>query len=896
MVGCSKASHKEMNSSEAPTVIFYDYSLVDNLAIEWDQALLQEDEQYFVYIYSKTCGHCLEIKNDVIKYALDGSKKIYFIEYNEIIPIIQNREEVLEATEISKCGVVGVPSLFEINQHKITNYYLGAKEIIEILEKVFSLIEKKPSICYYIAKQYMNFEKELNEKQYEAVTTSFRNVRVIAGAGSGKTRVLTYRIAYLISEMKVLPWKILAITFTNKVANEMKTRVAKMIPEVEKDLTIKTFHSFAATFLRREIGVLNFPSSFTILDEEDQTKLIKDIAVELGFRRGDKIVGKALSYIGGKKLHELYPEDITIMKEMFEDEKLCLQIYTRYEEEKNKQLSLDFDDLLLKTNFILQNYPTVRIRWQERIDHILIDEFQDTNDVEYKLVKLLTKPSTCHYVVGDPDQTIYTWRGANQDIILNLHKDFIDIETIILNRNYRSTQTILNSANKLIAHNKMRVKKDLYTENKDGEGIVVRRSPSSKNEADYVVREIKKLVQVNHYSYKDIAILYRSNYVTMDFEASLVEHQVPYRIFGGQKFYQRREIKDVLAYFHLIVNVKDDISFERIINVPRRGIGDTTVNNLKREKEENNTSMYEYIRDLDLEKQHSDMPKKAINSLKTMIMVIDKAREDIAKKEEVFSKILEEMIYSFGYNDYLMKEDDGDERIENVKALFQDIRHYLQNNPESSFDEYLQNIALISSQDELIDGEYVSLMTVHTAKGLEYPVIFVVRMNAGVFPHVRSFAENGFKGLEEERRLAYVAMTRAKERLYLTFAGDYSYVLGGNLLPSQFIKESGNDVDPRREEYNPYKSQKRPSTFHFDDGPNATFSLDEPIKQDFSQEINDVDSWAVGDIVIHKTLGKGVVIELEGDGIIKVKFEEHGIKSIMGNHPAVSKGGHEHDA
>ena len=737
----------------------------------------------------------------------------------------------------------------------------------------------------------MNFEKELNEKQYEAVTTSYPNVRIIAGAGSGKTRVLTYRIAYLISELGVKPWKILAITFTNKVANEMKNRVVRMIPESEKDLTIKTFHSFAALFLRREIGILGFPASFTILDEEDQTKLIKDIASEMGFRRSDKIVGRAINYISTQKLHEKYPDDITVQKESFEDEKLCLKIYERYEEEKNKQLSLDFDDLLLKANYILENYVEVRMRWQDRIDHILVDEFQDTNDIEYKLIKLLSKPTTCHYVVGDPDQTIYTWRGANQDIILNLQKTFLDMETIILNRNYRSTEKILNSANKLIAYNKLRVKKDLYTEQVGGEPIITHSSPSSKAEADYVAREIKKLIQIDGYSYKDIAILYRSNYITMDFEASLVKNQIPYRIFGGQKFYQRREIKDVLAYFHLIINTKDDISFERIINVPRRGIGDATINILKEEASHAGMSMYDYIQDIDAEQ--TNIPNRALNSLKTMIMVIEKAKEDINKNEEVFSKILEEMIYSFGYIDHLLKEDDGDERVENVKALFQDIRHYLQSNPDSTFDEYLQNIALISAQDELIDGEYVTLMTVHTAKGLEYPVVFVVRLNAGVFPHVRSFAENGFKGLEEERRLAYVAMTRAKERLYLTFAGDYSYVLGGNLLPSQFLKESGNEIRERREEYNPFKSSKKQTSFHFDDGPNMSFSLDEPIKQDFSQETNDVDEWKVGDIVIHKKLGKGVVIELEGDGIIKVDFEEQGVKSIMGNHPAVSKGGHQ---
>ena len=739
----------------------------------------------------------------------------------------------------------------------------------------------------------MNFKSELNEKQYEAVTTTFRNVRVIAGAGSGKTRVLTYRIAYLISEFDVLPWKILAITFTNKVANEMKNRVVKMIPSVQKDLTIKTFHSFAAMFLRREISVLNFPATFTILDEEDQTKLIKDLVSELGFKRSDKIVGKAIDYIGRQKLHEKYPDDITITKEMFEDEKLCLQIYKRYEEEKYKQLCLDFDDLLLQTNFILENYPSIRMRWQEKYEHILVDEFQDTNDIEYRLIKLLSKPSTCHYVVGDPDQTIYTWRGANQDIILNMQKDYLDTETIILDRNYRSTSTILDSANRLIAHNKLRVKKDLYTENKAGEPIIVHRSPSSRAEADYVAREIKILRDIYGHSYKDIAVLYRSNYITMDFEAALVNARIPYRIYGGQKFYQRREIKDVIAYFHLIVNTKDDISFERIMNVPKRSIGDTTVNILKKEAEEHKQSMYEYIRDLDAKSPDTLMGSKAINTLKMMITVIDHTREEINKNEEVFSKTLEEMILSFNYYDYLSKDDDGEERIENVKALFQDIRHFLQTNPESTFDEYLQNISLLSAQDEVAEGDFVTLMTVHTAKGLEYPVVFVVRLNAGVFPHVRSTLESGFKGLEEERRLAYVAMTRAKERLYLTYAGDYSYVLQGQLLPSQFLKESGNEQKREEPDYNPFRSTKKQTSFHFDDGPNFSFDLDDSYKQVFSQEVNDVDNWAVGDIVIHKKFGKGVVIELEGDGIIKVNFEEHGVKSIMGNNPSVSKGGHD---
>ena len=737
----------------------------------------------------------------------------------------------------------------------------------------------------------MNYQNDLNENQYNAVTTEAQHVRVIAGAGSGKTRVLTYRISYLISELGVEPWKILAITFTNKVANEMKARVLKMIPEASNDLTIRTFHSFAAFFLRHEIDVLGFPASFTILDEEDQTKLVKDIAAEMGFKRGDKIVGTTLAYIGKQKLLEKYPDDINIVKPAFEDEKTCLEIYQRYEEEKYKNFALDFDDLLLLTNRILEEYPDIRTKWQNRIDHILIDEFQDTNDVEYKMVRYLKKPEASLYVVGDPDQTIYTWRGANQNIILDLNKKYYDMITIVLDRNYRSTQAILNAANKLIAHNKLRVTKNLYTKENLGNPVNVHSSPSGRLEADYVAREIKKLKDYGGYQYKDIAMLYRSNYITMDFEQALTRYQIPYKIYGGTKFYQRREIKDVLSYFHLIVNTKDDISFSRIMNVPKRGIGDTSEQLIKEEAKAANKSLYEYLRDVD--PKESEILPRILNSLKTMITNIEIARNDIAKNEEVFSKILEDMIWSLGYQEYLLKEDDGDERVENVRALFEDIRHYLKNNPESTFDEYLQNIALLSAQDEVVDGDYVTLMTVHTAKGLEYPVIFVVRFNQDVFPNQRALGDGGYLALEEERRLAYVAMTRAKQKLYLTLSNDYSFVTQSYHTPSQFLKESGIEVLTTKEN-NIFRSNKpqKPKVFTFDDGDHLSFENEAPVKQDFDDVTNDVKDWHVGDIVIHKKLGRGVVVALEGDDIIRVNFEEHGEKSILGTHPSVSKGGH----
>ena len=744
--------------------------------------------------------------------------------------------------------------------------------------------------------QYEDFVKSLNDKQLLAVESDSQHLRVIAGAGSGKTRVLTYRISYLISQRNVLPWKILAITFTNKVANEMKNRVLKICPDSERDLTIKTFHSFAAYFLRQEISLLGYPTNFTILDEEDQTKIIKDIASDRGYKKSDPIVKKTINYIGMNKLQEKYPEDIKITYERFEDEKLCLEFYEEYEQIKARQFALDFDDLLLKTNEILERDPLVKAKWRNRFDHILIDEFQDTNNTEYKMVKHLLKPSASLYVVGDPDQTIYTWRGANQGIILDLKDDYPDLETVILNQNYRSTQNILDSANKLIANNKYRVPKDLYTNNIKGHEIVVRGGDGTNSEAEYVAREIISLRDVQHYKYSDIVILYRSNYLTLEFEKALMAKKIPYLIYGGIKFYQRMEIKDVLAYFRLINNFRDDISFERIINIPRRGIGDTSVNLIKNGALEHNLSMYEYVVS-DFAKD--ECPSKAINALKSMIMRINHTRDELKEDTEIFAKTLEDLISDIGYYEYLKTQDEGEDRIENVKSLFDDLRHYLSSNPDAKFEEYLQNVALVSAQDDMVDGDYVTLMTVHTAKGLEYPVVFVVKLNQGIFPSNRALEEGGFNAMEEERRLAYVAFTRAKERLYLTFSRGFNYVVRSDLTESQFIKESGNMLVTRptsfRNGYYQNKKQEQSKyKYSFDDIRDMdTVKFDDiPVKEPvFSQDTtNNVTSWEVGDIVIHEKFGRGVVKSLEGDNIIVVEFKEHGEKTLLGTHKMIRKG------
>ncbi len=717
----------------------------------------------------------------------------------------------------------------------------------------------------------MDYRKLLNERQYEAVTTSSPYVRIIAGAGSGKTRVLTYRIAFLIGEMHIAPQKILAITFTNKVAKEMKERASQLVPEASMSLRVSTFHSLCARFLREEVkAALGYPAQFTIYDEDDQEKLVKNIAVEMGYKKNDEIVKLSLSYIGTNKTYGRYPQDIHLVKPNFPQEKECLELFTRYEEKLHAMYAMDFDDLLLKTIQILADFPDVQAKWQHRIDHILIDEFQDTNDVQYRLLKLLLKPSATLYVVGDPDQTIYTWRGANQNIILDMDKSYA-IETIVLDRNYRSTQMILNTANKLIDHNRLRVKKDLYTENAGGAEVVTHRALRADDEAEWVIREIQRLRYNKKFKYSDVAILYRASYLTLPFENAFNRYRMPYQVFGGVRFYQRTEIKDVLAYFRLLSNIKDDVSFERIINIPRRGIGEKTVDTLKSEAHALGLSHYEYLREI--EKHSTEIKTKCVVSLTDLIKRIDQCREKLTSDLEAFSEVLKQFIVDLGYFDYLADDEDkGDFRIDNVNALFDDILSYIKDNPQSGFEEYLQNVSLTSSQDDLNDGDFISMMTVHTAKGLEFKNVFIVGLNEGVFPSERTLSENAYLGLEEERRLCYVALTRAQEKLYLSCNGEYSYVIQSRKVPSRFFKEAGIDFDRGKElRYGPQES------------PTRTSSLASSMAN------NGILDWAPGDQIIHKVFGPGTVIAVIDNTIIDVDFPSVGRKKLMSSHPAIQR-------
>ena len=747
----------------------------------------------------------------------------------------------------------------------------------------------------------------LNDSQYEAVSTASQYVRIIAGAGSGKTRVLTYRIAYLLEMMGADPRGILAVTFTNKAAQEMKERVAKIIGNSARYLFVSTFHSFCAKFLRVESHHIGYPAGFTIFDEEDVEKLVKNICVAKGYKKSDPIIKESIHYIDAKKTRGQYPEDIASSKGMYADEKERLEIYAKYEEEKRAMLAMDFDDLILLTLLILENFPDVRMKYQRKFQHVLVDEYQDTNDVQYRLLKLLVSPTTNLYVVGDPDQTIYTWRGANQGIILNFPSDFAPCHDIVLARNYRSTKTILDTANRLISHNKKRVPKDLFTQSGLGDPIVAKKFDSAEEEAHFVVEEISRYARKETpVNYRNIAVLYRSSYLTRPFESEFAHTGIPYRIFGGLRFYQRKEVKDVLAYFRLLLNPLDDVAFERIINVPKRGIGDTSVQTIREEASALGLSLCSYCAEIERHPE-SALSRRVIGALMLLVSKMEFTKNELKENLEAYSEVLRKFITDIGYIPYIVEDQGIDEdRAGNVNALFDDITQYIKENPESTFDEYLQNISLLTSQDDMNDGNYVSLMTVHVAKGLEFDHVFIIGLNEGTFPSYRSQMEKGDDGLEEERRLAYVAITRAKKTLCLTTNSGYSYTTDSRAIPSEFFAEAGISFpkeNPFRSNYGGgYRSRnngwrtvgfgdRNNNNSFFSDGDAIDPFESHTVVEEPKPEITDngVKDWQMGDRLHHDKFGDGAVVEIIDASIIVVLFDDGSKKTLLSSHPMIHR-------
>ena len=648
-------------------------------------------------------------------------------------------------------------------------------------------------------------------------------------------------------------------------------------------MNVFTFHSFCLRFLKKEIEILGIPQNFIIIDEDDQKALLKRILKAEGYNAKSQIYKELPGYISYQKNLGLYPDNVVI-KSHNPNEKEKLHFYKLYQEELERSDQLDFDDLLLRTLEILANYPNIRNKWKTYYKHILIDEFQDTNDIQYDIVRYLMGEDTCLYVVGDPDQTIYTWRGANQNILINMPKVFDSVETIILDENYRSTAPILDAANKLIEFNKGRIKKNLFTENQNGTPVVYNDFYDQYTETRYVINTIQNLVSKGDFVYKDIVIMYRANYLTLPYEKVLVQNQIPYQIYGGQKFYQRKEVKDILAFLRLLINDKDNVSFERIINIPKRGVGDTSIEKLRLEAVNENMSYMEYVTNID--NYDSNIPSKSRNALKNVVEFINDLKEKM--QQQTIDEFLKYLLDVTHYKEYLTQtEENPEDRYENVETLVTDIVSIMKSSEGITLEQYLDNIALMSAQDYVENGNCLTLMTVHTAKGLEFPVVFLVGLNEGVFPSARAIEDDPDQGIEEERRVCYVAFTRAMERLYVSsFRISFNSQISG---PSCFIEEAGlKDANRHLKEsqrlntsvINKYKAEiNKPKE--------VTKPLGKPIILNPTMSASPT-NWKIGDRLRHVTFGYGTVIGVESS-TISVRFDDGNIKKLLGAHASITK-------
>ena len=702
---------------------------------------------------------------------------------------------------------------------------------------------------------------QLNENQKLAVIDEAKHLRIIAGAGSGKTRVLTMRIAYLIEQKGVKPYHILAITFTNKAAKEMKSRINDMLSDKGTGCHISTIHSLCMRILSEDIGALNYPKNFTVVDADDQRQILKEAYKQVGIDKKEYPYGGMLDYIANNKYMGVNPAKA--MDFAYGEPKTVnrAKVYEYYDNRLRQMYALDFDDLILFTTKIFEMYPSILEKWSSKYHYIHVDEFQDVDKEQYKLIRLLASVHDNLYVVGDPDQTIYTWRGADVNIIVNMDKDYKDTKTIILNQNYRSTNNILSGANSIIKNNKARVDKELFSKNGDGSKIIHKTCMSELAEANYVANQIIKLHN-DGYNYRDIAVLYRANYLSRDIEKALIENRIAYVIYGGLRFYERMEVKDILSYLRMITR-SDDLAFIRIINTPRRSIGPKTIDAIQSIALEKNMSMYDVIK--------NGLYPKSKETFDNFVRMVEKWKEDMKTMDLEF--LLEEVLNDSGYR--TMLEKDGEtERLENVKSLLDDIKQYSEDYPDSSLDEYLQMISLYTDRASEEVGDAVNLCTIHSAKGLEFEVVFVVGLSEGIFPSERTMSE-GQKGIEEERRLAYVAYTRAKKLLYLTESNSFSYVLQSSKMPSRFIKEINEDYIEHVDE-----KPKMMKSSIFDE---------EIVISDRKQEKPKDTIYRNGDKVIHKIYGEGIVVNNDS-GVLQIAFSHpYGIKKILANHPSIRK-------
>ena len=696
----------------------------------------------------------------------------------------------------------------------------------------------------------------LNDKQKEAVTTTEGPVMVMAGAGSGKTKVLTNRIAYILNETGISPYSILAVTFTNKAANEMKKRISNIIDIDTKYMWISTFHSFCARFLRMEIDKTDLPynRNFTILDEEDSLKIVKQICKDLEIdspkpKDFQSLISKS------KNLTELVIKD-PVLKENF------LSVSYKYNEYLKDNNMLDFDDLILVTIEVLKENTEILMRYQEKFQYILVDEFQDTNDSQYKLMFMLAARHHNIFVVGDDFQSIYSFRGAKIENIERFRKDFLEHKLVLLERNYRSTSEILELANDVITKNENQIKKKLYTENKNGQIPFLYQADTEKAEARFVIEKIKQFHNQGD-NYSDCAIMYRNNSISRNFEDVLIQSHIPYKIYGALSFFARKEIKDMIAYIRVLVNPYDDFSFSRIVNEPKRKIGDVLLEKLALYAMEIKTSLFEAIPTFNNNTQGG----KALKKFYEMMISFSEQLENIP-----LNKLIDLLLDETGYKNMLLAEDPESERLDNVYEL-KNVLKELEENPGSNIDklaEFLNDLALRTDNDVETNDDCVILTTYHQAKGLEFKNVFMVATEEGIFPS--RFHKDDFD-MEEERRICYVGITRAKQRLYITHT--QTRMLYGKTNESQ-LSRFINELDKThykviKSKADDLNSEKKPKV--------------KKQKKESSEE-----KYKLGDKIMHKVYGKGVVVGYEKESSIKVAFSHPtGIKVLFRDHPSYQK-------
>lgn len=632
----------------------------------------------------------------------------------------------------------------------------------------------------------MDLKKLLNKEQYEAAVTAKGPLLILAGAGSGKTRVLTYRIAHMIKDLDIYPSQILAITFTNKAAGEMKERIKSLVGEQVESMWVSTFHSSCVRILRREIDKLGYSKSFNIYDTYDQKTLIKECMAELKINDKELTDREIINKIGEQKDNLVSPEKFKNENQGDYKQNKIADLYLLYQKKLKNNNALDFDDLIYKTVELFKKYPEVLEFYQRKFKYIMVDEYQDTNKSQYEFVRMLAAAHRNICVVGDDDQCIYAWRGADIRNILDFEKDYPEAKVVKLEQNYRSKGNILKAANTVISNNTERKSKVLRTESEPGEKIKIYRAYSDLDEVNYIASEIKRYIKDEGRSLKDFAILYRTNAQSRSFEDCFIKNAIPYRIIGGLKFYDRKEIKDIMAYLKLINNPVDDISLKRIINVPKRSIGDATVSKIQEYSNDSEQCIYSSLLDIEY------VPGLTARNVGTINKFTSLINGFMSKKDEItVSQLINDILDQTGYLEGLKNSGDIEDksRIENLKELVSAAVEFEKTSEDKSVEAFLEKVALVADVDNFDEeAETVVLMTVHSAKGLEFPVVFMVGMENGIFPGAASF--ESFQEMEESRRLCYVGITRAKEQLYMTSA-EVRTVFGKttSLEQSDFINE-----------------------------------------------------------------------------------------------------------